>query len=76
VVEALPNPRVEADAHYYNAAHTKLLDLGLAPHYLADATVASLLALAAAHRDRIDPGVIHPTIDWRSTSNHIGVPVG
>jgi hypothetical protein len=38
--------------------------------------VAGLLEVAAAHRDRIDPGVIHPTIDWRSTANHIGVPVG
>jgi UDP-sulfoquinovose synthase len=76
VIEELANPRVEAGAHYYNAAHTKLLDLGLVPHYLSDATVAGLLELAAAHRDRIDPGVIHPTIDWRSTSNPIGVPVG
>jgi UDP-sulfoquinovose synthase len=75
-IEELPNPRVEADAHYYNAAHTKLLDLGLRPHYLTDATVAGLLELAAAHRDRIDPGVIQPTVDWRSTTNRIGVPVG
>ncbi len=71
VVEQLPNPRVEADAHYYNAAHTKLIDLGLVPHPLTDETVAGLLELAAAHRDRIDPAVIHPTIDWRSTSNRV-----
>jgi UDP-sulfoquinovose synthase len=62
---------VEADGHYYNAAHTKLLDLGLEPHYLTDATVARLLEVAATHRDRIDPGVIHPTIDWRSTANQV-----
>jgi UDP-sulfoquinovose synthase len=76
VIDELANPRVEADAHYYNAAHTKLLDLGLVPHPLTDATVAGLLEVASAHRDRIDPGVIHPTIDWRSTTNHVGVPVG
>jgi UDP-sulfoquinovose synthase len=74
-VEELPNPRVEADAHYYNAAHTKLLDLGLEPHPLTDATVAGLLELAAAHRDRIDPAVVQPTIDWRSTANRLSVPV-
>jgi len=74
-VEELPNPRVEADAHYYNAAHTKLLDLGLEPHPLTDATVAGLLELAAAHRDRIDPAVVQPTIDWRSTTNRLSVPV-
>ncbi len=71
-IEELANPRVEADSHYYNAAHTKLLDLGLQPHLLSDDTVAGLLELAAAHRDRINPAVIHPTIDWRNTTNEVG----
>ena len=71
VVEEVANPRVEADAHYYNAAHTKLLDLGLEPHPLTDETVAGLLALAAAHRERINPAVIQPTINWRNTTNQV-----
>jgi len=75
-IEEVPNPRVEADRHYYNAAHTKLLDLGLRPHPLTDTTITTLLDTATTHRDRINPAVIHPTIDWRSTSNHLGVPVG
>jgi len=33
--------------------------------------VAGLLELAAAHRDRIDPAVVQPTIDWRSTTNEV-----
>ena len=28
-VEQVENPRVEAESHYYRAAHTRLLDLGL-----------------------------------------------
>src|SRR5439155_16858209 len=29
VIDPIENPRVEAEQHYYNATHTKLLDLGL-----------------------------------------------
>jgi UDP-sulfoquinovose synthase len=68
-IDELDNPRVEADAHYYRAAHTKLLDLGLQPHLLDDATLTGLLRLAHTHRDRIDRSVIRPTIDWRRTTN-------
>ena len=32
----LDDPRVELEEHYYRAAHTKLLDLGLMPHLLGD----------------------------------------
>ena len=31
-VEHIPDPRVEAEEHYYNAKHSKLIDLGLKPH--------------------------------------------
>ena len=31
IVENITNPRAELEEHYYNAAHTKLLDLGLEP---------------------------------------------
>jgi UDP-sulfoquinovose synthase len=71
-IDELDNPRVEAASHYYNAAHTKLLDLGLEPHLLEDGTITGLLALADAHRDRINPDVIHPTVNWRNLTNTIG----
>jgi hypothetical protein len=53
-VEHLDNPRVEAEGHYYSAAHAKLPELGLEPHLLGDDTVASLISVAARNRDRID----------------------
>lgn len=62
----VPNPRVEKEEHYYNAKHTGLLDLGLEPHYLGDSLLDSLLNIAIEHRDRIDPDVVMPSVDWRT----------
>jgi UDP-sulfoquinovose synthase len=65
-VEHLPNPRVEReDDHYFNAVHTQLLDLGLEPHLLDDATVAAILRTALEHRDRIDPALICNSPSWK-----------
>ena len=64
-VENIPNPRVELEEHYFNARHTKLLDLGLEPHYLGDSLLDSLLNIALEYRDRIDPEVVMPSVDWR-----------
>ena len=65
-LENIENPRVEKYDHYYNAAHTKLLDLGLEPHYLNDGLLDSLMNIAIEYRDRIDPDVVMPTVDWRT----------
>ncbi len=43
---SVPNPRVEAEEHYYNAKRTKLVDLGLQPHFLSDSLIDSLLTFA------------------------------
>lgn len=45
-VQSVPNPRVEAEEHYYNAKRTKLVDLGLEPHLLSDNLIDSLLSFA------------------------------
>src|SRR6202451_329937 len=60
-IENVEDPRVEKQEHYYRAAHTKLLDLGLVPHLLNQATISSLLAVVDRHRDRVDPVAIRPT---------------
>lgn len=65
-VEHLENPRVEReDDHYFNAVHTQLLDLGLEPHLLDDATVAAIIQTALDNRDRIDPAVICNSPRWK-----------
>ena len=50
VLEHMDDPRVEKEEHYYRAAHTKLLDLGLVPHLLSEQTVQSLLSMAERYR--------------------------
>ena len=68
-IDHLTNPRVEAEEHYYNAKHSKLIDLGLEPHYLSRSLLDSLLGVATKYRDRIDPSLILPRVNWRRTSN-------
>jgi len=70
-VENLADPRVEKEEHYYRAAHTKLLDLGLVPHLLNRSTISSLLAVADRHRDRVDLTAVRPTVEWRKTASHL-----
>jgi UDP-sulfoquinovose synthase len=70
-IENVEDPRVEKQEHYYRAAHTKLLDLGLVPHLLEPATIRSLLAVVDRHRDRVDPVAIRPTVQWRSTASSL-----
>ncbi len=65
-LENIENPRVEKYDHYYNATHTGLLDLGLEPHYLGDSLLDSLMNIAIEYRDRIDPDVVMPSVNWRT----------
>jgi UDP-sulfoquinovose synthase len=68
-IEHLPDPRVEAEQHYYNARHAKLIDLGLEPHLLGEGLLQSILSVALRYRERIDPATIRPRVDWRLPFN-------
>jgi UDP-sulfoquinovose synthase (EC 3.13.1.1) len=65
-INHLENPRVELEEHYYNAKNTKLLDLGLQPHYLSDSLLDSLLNFALKYKDRVDVRQILPKVKWKS----------
>jgi UDP-sulfoquinovose synthase len=65
IIENVANPRVEAEEHYYNAAHTRLLDLGLEPHYLSETLIDGLLATVADHGDAVRRRLLYPGHDWR-----------
>jgi UDP-sulfoquinovose synthase len=71
----LPDPRVELEEHYYNAKHTKLLDLGLTPHYLSDTLLESVLDVVARYQHRVREETILPYVNWRSTHNPTGYGV-
>ena len=68
-IDHLDDPRVEAEQHYYNAKHSKLIDLGLQPHYLSDSLLDSLVSVALRYRDRIDASMLLPRVNWRNTRN-------
>jgi UDP-sulfoquinovose synthase len=68
-VDHLPDPRVEAEQHYYNAKHSKLLDLGLQPHYLNDSLLDSLMNIAVRYQDRVDTSMFLPQVNWRNARN-------
>jgi UDP-sulfoquinovose synthase len=68
-VEHLPDPRVEAEEHYYNAKHSKLIELGLKAHLLSDSLLDSLMNIALRYRDRIDATKMMPQVNWRNARN-------
>ncbi len=68
-IEHLPDPRVEAEEHYYNAKHSKLIDLGLKPHVLSNALLDSLLNIALKYKERVDASLMLPRVNWRYTRN-------
>ena len=68
-IDHLPDPRVEKEEHYYNARHSKLVDLGLRPHLLSESVLDSLLNIATRYRDRVDQSLFLPRVDWRKARN-------
>jgi UDP-sulfoquinovose synthase len=74
-VDHIPDPRVEAEQHYYNAKHSKLIDLGLQPHYLSDSLLDSLMSIAFKYRDRVDESLMLPQVNWREARNERRLPM-
>jgi UDP-sulfoquinovose synthase len=64
-VNSYPNPRIEAEHHYYNAANTKLIDLGLKPHYLGEELVRSMLKTIERYKGRVIERAILPRTRWK-----------
>ena len=63
-VNRLVDPRIEAEEHYYNASHTKLVELGLKPNLLTDEVVAHMIETVQRHKDRILTEPIAPKTKW------------
>jgi UDP-sulfoquinovose synthase len=64
-VDPIENPRVELEDHYYNAKHTKLLDLGLEPHLLSDTLVEHVFEVIQRYKERVITDHILPRDHWR-----------
>jgi UDP-sulfoquinovose synthase len=65
-IKSIPNPRLEAEEHYYNPSHTGLLSLGLQPHYLTDEVLVEMLQTVMAYKKCIDTALIFPEVQWGS----------
>jgi len=65
-IKNYPNPRKESEDHYYNPAHTGLIDLGLEPHYLTDEVLHEMLQKVVDYKDNIDEGKILPRVKWNN----------
>ena len=63
-IRSIENPRKEAEEHYYNPAHTGLLELGLKPHYLTDEAIANMLETVIQYKSNINDKVIFRGIKW------------
>lgn len=63
-IRAVPNPRKEREEHYYNPAHSGLIELGLEPHFMTDDVIAGMIEKVQAHEGRIDAGKIMPRVNW------------
>jgi UDP-sulfoquinovose synthase len=68
-IDHIADPRVEAEEHYYNAKNTKLIDLGLEPHFLSDSLLDSMVNIAMQYRDRVDASLMLPQVNWREPRN-------
>jgi UDP-sulfoquinovose synthase len=71
-IEHRENPRVELEEHYYNAKHTRLIELGLTPHLLDDETVGQMLDLAETYREHVIPETIDPHVQWARARSGAG----
>lgn len=63
-INHIPNPRLEAEEHYYNPAHTGLLSLGLQPHYLNRQVIMEMLEIVIKYKNNIDKNLIQPAVRW------------
>jgi UDP-sulfoquinovose synthase len=64
-IREVDNPRTEAQEHYYNPAHTKLLDLGLEPTLLSEDLVTDTLSTLLQYKDRAIHDAIAPRTRWQ-----------
>jgi len=73
-IQHLENPRVEAEQHYYNAAHRKLIELGLTPHLLSDVLLDSMLLGVRGYAHRVKRDIILPRVRWDGARETAGDP--
>lgn len=67
-VQPIPNPRKEAEDHYYNASNEGFKKLGLKPHHLTDESLLAMLAEVQKYKSSIDTSKIMPRVAWNKSA--------
>jgi UDP-sulfoquinovose synthase len=70
-IEHVENPRIELEQHHYQPAHTKLMALGLEPHYLSDVLLESMLVRVVRFQARIKREIIQPRVRWDTRGHEV-----
>jgi UDP-sulfoquinovose synthase len=73
-IQHCENPRVEKEEHYYNAVHTKLLDLGLEPRLLGEELVESMIHTIERYKGNAIEDHIDPRTRWNPAKSPAGQP--
>ncbi|HEX5928235.1 MAG TPA: NAD-dependent epimerase/dehydratase family protein [Solirubrobacterales bacterium] len=73
-IQHYENPRVEKEEHYYNAVHTKLLDLGLEPTLLGEELVESMIHTIERYKGNAIQAHIDPRTRWNPAKSPAGRP--
>jgi UDP-sulfoquinovose synthase len=63
-IKSFPNPRLEAEEHYYNPTHTGLIDLGLIPHYMNEDILTELMEFVLKYKNNIKRSAIFRGVKW------------
>ena len=71
-IQHCDNPRVEKEEHYYNAVHTKLLDLGLEPTLLGEELVESMIHTIERYKANAIEAHIDPRTRWNPAKSPAG----
>ncbi len=71
-IDHVDNPRVEKEEHYYNAIHTKLLDLGLEPTLLGEELVESIIHGIERYKGNVIESSIDPRTRWNPAKSPAG----
>lgn len=73
-INHVPNPRVEAEQHYYNPIHEKLKQLGYKRTKMLEEELKDIIKDLIKYRSRIEAKRerLIPRTDWRKASNPVG----
>ena len=64
-IKNLPNPRKEAEDHYYNPTYQGLVELGAKPNLLTDTVISEIFEVVNEFKANIRQEVIFKGISWQ-----------